>query len=120
MSIEINADELLTNAIRDGIREGIKSKLGNGYDSPLDKLVKATIEKHSGQFTSLLEDALASCLGNTEFRNDIATSVRHTLAKVLVQRFGGELEQRVNVLKSDPATRARITVAIDEIVKQKS
>jgi hypothetical protein len=38
----------------------------------------------------------------------------------LVQRFGGELEKQVNALKSDPTTRARITIAIEEIVKQKT
>jgi hypothetical protein len=42
------------------------------------------------------------------------------LAKVLIQRFGGEMEKQVNVLKSDPTTRARITLAIEEIVKQKT
>lgn len=44
--------------------------------------------------------------------------MNHSLAKTLVQRFGGEIEKQVNVFKSDPTTRARITLAIEDIVKQ--
>lgn len=47
------------------------------------------------------------------------TAVRTTLAKTLVQKFGRELEKQVNALKSDPTTRARITIVIEEIVASK-
>jgi hypothetical protein len=117
--MELDADTLLKNAIKDGLREAIKSKL-TGYDSPLDKLIAACVDKHSVEFRGLLEGAIASCVGDAAFREEIASAVRHMLAKVLIQRFGGEMEKQVNVLKSDPTTRARITLAIEEIVKQKT
>ena len=109
----------LVNCIRDGIRTGVADKL-KGYSSPLDKLINAAIEKHSTDFRKLMDDAIASCLKDAAFRESIAGSVRHTLAKTLVARFGGEMEKQVNALKSDPMTRARITLAIEEIVKQKA
>ena len=117
--MEINADELMANALRDGIREGIKSKMSSSYNNPLDKLIEVSIAKHGESFRLLLEESLKSCLGDNEFREQIAVAVRHTLAKTLVARFGGELEKQVNTLKSDPTTRARITLAIEEIVKAK-
>lgn len=116
--MELNADQLLRDTIRDGIREGIKTKL-TGYSSPLDKLIDGVLKENDAEFRSLLNEALKSCLSEKAFRADIAMSVRHTLAKTLVQRFGGELERQVNALKSDPSTRARITLAIEEIVKDK-
>lgn len=119
--MEINAEQLLENAIRDGIREGVKSRLSNHYgSSPMDKLIDFCINARSEEFRTLLDDSLKSCLNDIEFRETIAASVRSTLAKTLVQRFGGELEKQVNTLKSDPTTRARITLAIEEIVKQKT
>jgi len=114
--MEINAEQIFENAIRDAIREGIKAKMV-GYNSPLDKLTTAAIEAHYGQFRTLLEESIASCVSDSGFREEIASAVRHSLAKTLVQRFGGEIEKQVNVLKSDPTTRARITLAIEEIVK---
>lgn len=106
------------NMIRDGMREGIKSRLAANYSNPFDKLVKDSIDAQSGEFRKLMEESIASCMNDKQFRDDIAQAVRHTLAKTLVARFGGEMEKQVNVLKSDPTTRARITLAIEEIVKQ--
>jgi hypothetical protein len=116
----MNDDELFKDAIRDGIREGIKNKFSNHYNGPLDKLVENAVKEHSEPFRALLNDAIKSSVEDSVFREDIKQSVRTTLAKILVQRFGGEIEKQVNALKSDPTTRARITMAIEEIVQQKT
>lgn len=117
--MNIDADQLLENALRDGIRESVKQRFTQ-YKNPLDDLITAAIARHSDSFRTMLDDSLKSCLGDAEFRESIADAVRHSLAKTLIQRFGGELEKQVNVLKSNPTTRARITVAIEEIVKSQS
>lgn len=114
--MEIDVDKLFENAMRDAIREGIKAKFG-GYNSPLDKLCETAMAKHRDSFAAILEESIAACVTDSEFKAEIATATRRTLAKSLVQRFGGEIEKQVNVLKSDPTTRARITIAIEEIVK---
>ena len=111
------SDKEVENMIRDGMRDAIKSKLSATYSNPFDKLMQKCIEDNSESFRSLMAESISSCMLDNQFRNDIASSVRSNLAKILVQRFGGELEKQVNVLKSDPATRARITLAIEEIVK---
>lgn len=114
--MELDAEKLLENAIRDAVRDRVKTNF-TGYNSALDKLIESAIGTHSGSFRSMLETSISACINDEQFRSDIAQQVRHQLAKTLVQRFGGELEKQVNVLKSDPATRARITLAIEEIVK---
>ena len=114
--MEINADEMLLNALRDGIRTAVTDKL-KGYQSPLDDMIKRSIEKHRTAFQGLLDDAIGKCVNNDEFRTHIAQAVNSNLAKTLIQRFGGEVEKQVNALKSDPTTRARITLAIEQIVK---
>jgi len=110
-------DQEMLNAVRDGIRDGVKAKFSQSYSSPLDKLLQAAIDRHSGSFKSMLEDAIGSCVNDATFREEIASATRTLLAKTLVQRFGGEIEKQVNALKSDPTTRARITLAIEDIVK---
>ena len=114
--MELDTNKLFENAIRDALREGIKGKF-TVYNSPLDKLCTEAMEKHKAAFRTLLEDSIGTCVADQDFRDEIATATRRTLAKTLVQRFGGEIEKQVNALKSDPTTRARITLAIEEIVK---
>ena len=113
----MDIDTEIFNAVRDGIREGVKAKLSSGYGSPMDSLVKAALEKHADSFREMLESAIASCVGDPAFRAEIASATRVVIAKTLIQKFGGEMEKQVNALKSDPTTRARITIAIEEIVK---
>lgn len=114
--MEIDVDKTLKHAIMDGIRDGVKSKL-TGYQSPLDGLIDSALKAHSNDFRVMLESSIQSCVDDPEFRDQVASAVRGQLAKTLIQRFGGEMEKQVNVLKSDPTTRARITLAIEEIVK---
>ncbi len=118
--MDINADQLLENAIRDGVRDGIKRKFGQSYNNPMEKMIEAAIERHRTAIVSLISDSIAAMLDNTDFREQIKSQVASQLSKQLVQKFGGELEKQVNTLKSDPATRARITLAIDSIVSGKS
>lgn len=115
----MDADKLLLNAVQDGIRDGVKSKF-NDYNSPLDDLLKKCMEQHNAALKAMLESAIGSCVTDPAFREEISGAVRSHLAKTLVQRFGGEIEKQVNSLKSDPTTRARITLAIEEIVKSKT
>ncbi len=113
---EINLENELLQAVRNGIASGVADKL-KGYNSPLEKLLADIINSQSPKIRDLLTEAISSAVGDEEFRENIKTSTRAKLASILVQRFGGELEKQVNALKSDPATRARITLAIEEIVK---
>jgi hypothetical protein len=114
--MELDVDKLFENAMRDAIRDGIKAKF-SGYNSPLDKLCERAMEANKDSFRSMMEEAIGSCVTDSGFRSEIAAATRTALAKTLVQRFGGEIEKQVNALKSDPTTRARIVIAIEEIVK---
>jgi hypothetical protein len=53
--MEINSDQLMKNALQDGLREGIKSKL-SGYNSPIDGLISECIKKHDAEFRELLNE----------------------------------------------------------------
>lgn len=117
--MNVDADKMLTEVIKDGMREGIKDKLLR-YNSTMDKLLESVIASHADEFRALLNGAIRSCISDETFCEQIRSSIRTTLAKTLVQRFGGELEKQVNALKSDPTTRARITLAIEDIVKERS
>lgn len=114
----VNPEQVFTEAIQEGLRKGIVSQL-QSYNSPLSKLIESQLNERSGAIKTLLESSIQSAVGDPKFIEEIRAAVRTTLAKTLVQKFGGELEKQVNALKSDPTTRARITLAIEEIVASK-
>lgn len=118
--MELDTEKLLENAIRDGVREAVKSRFTSSYQNPIEPLIASALAKHAPALTAMLTEAIGSCLGDTAFREQVAESVRGLLAKQLVQKFGGELEKQVNQLKSDPATRAKITLAITDIVRERT
>ena len=89
----------------------------SGYNSPLDKLINEALSAYSPQLKEILEEAVQASVTSKDFKSNISDAVNKSLAKSLIQRFGGEVEKQVNALKSDPTTRARITLAIEQIVK---
>ena len=116
MSIE--TDAIFERALCDALRDGIKAKM-TGYNSALSSLINDLITEKTGAIKAMFQSAISSAVCDPEFVAEIKAAVRTTLAKTLVQKFGGELEKQVNALKSDPTTRARITIAIEDIVAGK-
>lgn len=112
-----DSDEL-NQLIKNCVQEALRKRLTDTYNNPLDPILRSVVTEHSASIQKMLSDGLASCVNDSGFREEINKGIRQSLAKLLVNRFGGELEKQVNALKSDPVIRARITVALDEIVKQ--
>lgn len=112
--MELDSSKII-QAVWDGVRDGVKNKL-SGYGTPLDKLLSDILTENAEKFRVLIGDAISTAVDDKSFREEIKSAVRSNLARLLVARFGGELEKQVNALKSDPATRARITLAIEQLV----
>ena len=115
MNIEI---ENLPKVISLAISDSIQRHLAN-YNSPISDLINSAIKNQSQKLVDIFSQAIVECVENKDFVTEIKAHARSQLAKHLVQRFGGEVEKSVNALKSDPTTRARIVLAIDEIIASK-
>lgn len=116
----IDVDAAVIGAIQDAIRKGISDRLGSQYSSPLTKAIDDAVAVNQSEIQGLLSKAIKDCLDDDLFCKNVRDAARERLAKVLVQKFGGEIERRVNELKSDPTTRARIVLMLEEIVDKKS
>jgi len=100
----------------ESIAKAIETEL-IGYNKPLSDLTKRVIQDNEAALYKLLNDEFSGLLKHGDFKVALKKALNEKLAKVLVARMGGELESRVNELKSNPVTRARITTAIEEIVR---
>lgn len=117
---EINLEAEVMQCVRNGIAKAIQERMSTNYNNPFEKVIASAIDSQQSVIRELMVDGIKSALNDAEFRESLKTAMRSKLAGLLVQRFGGEMEKQVNALKSDPSTRARITVAIDEILKSKA
>ena len=88
-----------------------------GYNKPLSLLTADVIAGHRSELFNVIDCEVSQLLGSEDFRGVIKDQLNKNLAKVLIQRMGGELEKQVNTLKQNPQTRARITLAISEIIE---
>ena len=103
--------------VEKAISEAITKELV-GYNKPLSKLTERVIEANSDELYSLINDEFASLLNGEGFKDALREALREKLAKTLIARMGGELEKQVNELKQNPQTRAKITLAITQIVEE--
>lgn len=86
------------------------------YNSPLISAVKESLLDVEPQIKSITNEAVGEIVADAEFKDILKKEIKKKVAKTLIARIGGEIESTVNKLKSDPTTRARITVAIDSVI----
>lgn len=109
-------EQQILNAVRDAISKSIITAL-SGYHSPLTTMVNNAVGKHTATIEQMIDDEFSQLLGGDGFRLELRTALNQKIAKLLVSKTGGELEKRVNELKQNPQTRAKITLAINEIIE---
>jgi len=103
-----------TAAISDAI-----AKTFEGYhNNPLRNICEKVVNKHSGKLESIIDGAVNRLVYSADFDAEINSALNKMLARLLIEKIGGELEKSVNKLKQDPTTRAKITVAIDKIINE--
>lgn len=86
------------------------------YGGPLRKLCESVMAKHESSLAALISDQVSATISADAFKDELRSALNAKLARTLIERMGGEIEKRVNELKSDPTTRAKITLAIQQAV----
>lgn len=115
----MNEDKFL-KAAEHAIYESITKMLASDYRSPIVDIVKETAEKHKDKLSELVESAFLGAIESDQLKQSVNQAMSDKLARNLVSGLGGEIERRVNELKADPVTRAKITLALTEIVSNKN
>lgn len=113
-----NLEKDVLKVIQRSIAESIEKVLV-GYGSPLHKLIEIVISKHSEEIYAIIESAFSTIFRNEEFQTTLRQALSHKLARSLVDKMGGGFEKRINELRSDPIMKARMILAIENILKEK-
>ena len=110
-------DRRVLNAANSAITKAIVKELV-GYKSPLSLIVERVISAHDAEIYNLVDSEVVNLLTADDFRASLREALNAKLARTLIQRMGGELEKTVNELKANPATRAKITLAVAGIIDE--
>jgi len=113
----MNEDNLLKAAER-AIYDSISRQLASDYRGPLKDCVDNILCRHQAKLELIVENAYLKLIDSQNFKVQVEDALTQKLARSLVSKMGGEIESRVNELKSNPETRAQITIAISKLVKQ--
>jgi hypothetical protein len=102
------------------VREALMSKIGtvmNGYTSPLDKIIISVINEYEADFREVVNNALQVTIKDKQFVSDVNVQFKHKIAKSLVGKLEGAVEKAADKLRQDPTLRARMILAIEELIK---
>lgn len=99
------------------IAESIVKNL-TGYNGALSKLCDRVMAANEAALHNLISEEVTRTVLSSDFRAEMKSALNAKLARILIERMGGELEKRVNELKADPTTRAKITLAIQQALSQ--
>lgn len=102
-------------ATKGAIHSAVQNELV-GYNKPLSKLCNQVIEQHKTEFASIIDGEITALFSSDDFRSELRDALKSRMAKLLVSTIGGEIEKRVNDLKANPTMRAKITLALNQMV----
>ena len=107
----------ILKAAKAGLADAFNKELV-GYNKPLSVIAQKVIAKNEDEIFRLINDEVVNLIGGDGFKNALKDELNRKLARTLIERMGGELESRVYELKQNPETRAKITLAISQIIKE--
>ena len=110
-------EEMVAAQIGTALKRAINEEL-TGYGSALRKITERVIEQRSGELQELMDGAIVAAINDETMRSEIAIAIRAKAAKTLVNKMGGEVEKRVNELRANPVTRAKITIALEKMIEE--
>ena len=113
---EIRLEGKILNQINTAVGKAIIEELV-GYNKPLSRIVTDVIESHEDELFAIIDKELVAMIDSESFKAELKNALNSKIAKVLIGRLGGELEKKVNELKANPATRAKITLYINGLIE---
>lgn len=109
--------KIIQGALESSIHNVIKEKLG-GYNSPLEPIIKKVIDTHEARIRCLLNEACENAVTNEDFKENLKKTFNDKLCKLLCSKLDGEIEKRVNELRGSPEFRAKLTLAITNVLNE--
>lgn len=114
----IFTEQELASMVIDAVKHRFLNKLETGYLSPLDKIIEETIQNNRESILAMLNGLLVNSLKSVEFKKTLQEEFNRKIAKTLISKVSGSVEKSVNQVMMNAETKAKLILAITNIVNE--
>lgn len=109
-------EEQILSQAKSAVSKSINKEL-TGYNKPLTNLTEKVIDKHKDELFGIFDRAFSKVISNESFEKEVHSAFNHKIARVLVSQLEGSVDKAVNAIKNNPKMKARMILAIEEIIE---
>ena len=113
---ELNLEEEILNATKTILINGIKSL--DGYNNPTKSIVNSVIKEYEPSISLLFKEALEKTIRSDNFKEELQKLISQRIIRELVSQSDSSIARIVQKMKQDETFRARLTLAVDNIVTE--
>lgn len=115
--VPVSLEQSIVNQANDSIAQAIGRALTD-YNSPLKQLVKEVIDKHHEQFQQTFEKVILEAMHVAPFRDDFKEVINKKITREIISSGEGIVEKVSSNLKQDASFKAKVTVALNDLVEE--
>lgn len=115
--LPVTLEQDILQTTQQAIGSAISSVLG-GYNSPLQKLVTSVVDENSTFLRSVISDSFNEVIRKDEFKQSIVSAFSHKVARTIISNNTGLFEKVSNELKQDAVFKAKLSLAVSNVVDE--
>lgn len=112
-----NFDEKVMRVVNDVIGDVVVKRLTE-YSSPLFPIIDEVIKENQATLKEMFGEAFKLTITADEFKKSLKEAFTHKVARATTDLLIGKIDSAVNVIKSDQTLKARMVLAIENIIKE--
>lgn len=112
---DFSNDSILQVAI-ESIQKAISEKFSSSY-GPLSKIVEKVLSDNEEYLKGIISEVLLGVITTPTFKKQLEEEFQRKVAKLLVGKLEGTVEQAVDILRQDQRLRAKMIIAIENIIQ---
>lgn len=113
---ELNLEEEILNATKTILINGIKSL--DGYNNPTKSLVNSVIKEYEPSISLLFKEAIEKTIRSDNFKEELQKLISQRIVRELVSQSESSIARIIQKMKQDETFRAKLTLAVDNIVTE--
>ena len=113
---ELNLEEEILNATKTILINGIKTL--DGYSNPTKTIVISVIKEYEPSISKIFKDAIEKTIKSDNFKEVLQKLIAQRIVRELVGQSESSIARIVQKMKQDETFRARLTLAVDNIVTE--
>ena len=101
--------------IANALKEKISSAINYGE---VHKLVEEVLIERKPEFDALFNQMFDAFFKDADVKAALLDEFKHKVAKTMVSKLDGAVEKSISKYRQDPATNARMILAIEQIITE--